>query len=73
MISRRTALGLISSGISTLAIGPASAADYPARSVRWFVGYPAGGATDIIARLIGQRLQEKTANDRRRRRELRPR
>ena len=37
MISRRTALGLIGSGISTFAIGRASAADYPARPVRWIV------------------------------------
>ena len=36
-----------------------SAADYPARPVHWVVGYPPGGATDIIARLIGQRLSEK--------------
>ena len=60
MISRRTALGLIGTGISTLALGgSASAADYPARPVRWLVGYPPGGATDILARLIGQRLSEK--------------
>jgi len=60
MISRRTALGLIGTGISTLALGGrASAADYPARPVRWLVGYPPGGATDILARLIGARLSEK--------------
>jgi tripartite-type tricarboxylate transporter receptor subunit TctC len=59
MISRRTALGLIGSGVSTLAIGRAFAADYPTRPVRWLVGYPPGGATDILARLIGQRLSEK--------------
>jgi len=60
MISRRNALGLIGTGISTLALGGrASAADYPARPVRWLVGYPPGGATDILARLIGQRLSEK--------------
>ena len=41
------------------AVGPASALDYPTRSVRWVVGYPPGGATDIIARLIGQRLSER--------------
>ena len=24
------------------------------RNVRWVVGYPAGGSTDIIARMVGQ-------------------
>jgi len=28
--------------------------------VRFVVGYPAGGATDILARLIGQKLSERT-------------
>ena len=32
---------------------------YPARPVRWIVGYPPGGATDITARLIGQWLSER--------------
>ena len=60
MASRRTAICLIAMGISAIAsIGSASAADYPTRPVRWVVGYPPGGATDIIARLIGQRLSEK--------------
>src|SRR3954469_23152528 len=60
MTSRRTAIALIALGISALApIGSASALDYPTRPVRWVVGYPPGGATDIIARLIGQRLSEK--------------
>jgi tripartite-type tricarboxylate transporter receptor subunit TctC len=27
--------------------------------VRWVVGYPAGGTTDILARIVGQRLSEK--------------
>ncbi len=60
MISRRTAICLTAIGLSAIAsIGSASAADYPNRPVRWVVGYPPGGATDIIARLIGQRLSEK--------------
>jgi tripartite-type tricarboxylate transporter receptor subunit TctC len=60
MISRRTAIGLMTIGLSAIAsIGSAVAADYPNRPVRWVVGYPPGGATDIIARLIGQRLSEK--------------
>ncbi|WP_315735490.1 MULTISPECIES: tripartite tricarboxylate transporter substrate binding protein [unclassified Bradyrhizobium] len=59
MISRRTALGLIASAVPSIAaVGKASAADYPTRPVRFVVGYPPGGATDILARLIGQRLSE---------------
>src|ERR1700709_1956595 len=60
MISRRAAIGLTAIGISAFAsMGTASALDYPTRPVRFVVGYPPGGATDILARLIGQRLSEK--------------
>jgi tripartite-type tricarboxylate transporter receptor subunit TctC len=60
MISRRTAICLAVIGLSTAtSIGSVSAADYPTRPVKWVVGYPPGGATDIIARLIGQRLSER--------------
>jgi tripartite-type tricarboxylate transporter receptor subunit TctC len=61
MPSRRAAIGLVATGLSAL-VWPASGAvalDYPTRSVRFIVGYPAGGATDILARLIGQRLSER--------------
>jgi tripartite-type tricarboxylate transporter receptor subunit TctC len=37
----------------------AAALDYPTRPVRWIVGYPAGGTTDIVARIIGQWLSER--------------
>jgi tripartite-type tricarboxylate transporter receptor subunit TctC len=43
-------------------LGAAGAAraddDYPNHPVRWLVGYPPGGSTDICARLIGQYLSE---------------
>lgn len=32
---------------------------YPTRPVRWIVPFPAGGPSDILARLIGQALQER--------------
>jgi tripartite-type tricarboxylate transporter receptor subunit TctC len=32
---------------------------YPTRPVRWIVGYPPAGATDIAARLIGQWLSDR--------------
>ncbi len=38
--------------------GVARADDYPNHTVRWLVGYPPGGSTDICARLIGQYLAE---------------
>jgi len=38
----------------------ASALDYPTRPVHIFVGFAPGGPADTIARLIGQRLSERT-------------
>jgi tripartite-type tricarboxylate transporter receptor subunit TctC len=37
----------------------ARALDYPTRPVHVIVGYPAGGTTDILARLVGQYLSER--------------
>jgi tripartite-type tricarboxylate transporter receptor subunit TctC len=45
----------------TPAPGIAWAQNYPSRAVRVMVGYPAGGAADIIARMIGQWLTEHLA------------
>lgn len=59
MASRRAAIGLIAMGFAAFLSNGASAQDYPTRPVKWVVGYPPGGATDILARLIGQRLSER--------------
>jgi tripartite-type tricarboxylate transporter receptor subunit TctC len=47
-------------GAMMVVAGAARAADddYPNHPVRWLVGYPPGGSTDICARLIGQYLSE---------------
>jgi tripartite-type tricarboxylate transporter receptor subunit TctC len=45
--------------IAAAGIGPARALDYPTRPVHLIVGYPAGGTTDILARLVGQYLSER--------------
>ncbi|HLQ93391.1 MAG TPA: tripartite tricarboxylate transporter substrate binding protein [Xanthobacteraceae bacterium] len=41
------------------AMGAASAQDYPNRPIRFVVGYPAGGTTDILARIIGQYMSDR--------------
>lgn len=33
--------------------------DYPNRPVKWLVGYPAGGSTDILARIFAQWLADR--------------
>jgi tripartite-type tricarboxylate transporter receptor subunit TctC len=37
----------------------ASAQTYPTRPVRLVAGFPAGGGTDVMARLMGQSLSER--------------
>src|ERR1700735_3406474 len=54
----RTARGLVT-GLSLLFLtASAGAEDFPARQIRLIVPSPAGGPSDIIARVIGQRMSE---------------
>ncbi len=53
---------LLIAGAATAAVSCprlASAFDYPARPIRFILGYPAGGAADIVARILGQWLSER--------------
>jgi tripartite-type tricarboxylate transporter receptor subunit TctC len=34
----------------------AAAADYPTRAIRMVVPFPAGGTTDILGRIAGQKI-----------------
>lgn len=38
---------------------PAAAADYPNRPLRFIVGFTPGGASDTVARIVGQKLSER--------------
>jgi tripartite-type tricarboxylate transporter receptor subunit TctC len=59
-ILRASVAGLICGLVCLLsvAIAPASAADYPNRPVRWLIGFAAGGPVDIVARIMAQWLSE---------------
>jgi tripartite-type tricarboxylate transporter receptor subunit TctC len=58
-IPRRKAFQLAAGAIALPAVSRiARAQTYPARPVRIIVGFPAGGTTDISARLMGQWLSE---------------
>jgi tripartite-type tricarboxylate transporter receptor subunit TctC len=52
------ALALAGVAMAVAGVARAADGDYPNRPVRWLVGYPPGGSTDICARLIGQYLSE---------------
>jgi tripartite-type tricarboxylate transporter receptor subunit TctC len=51
-------LRTILAGVLALAAGTAAAQAYPTKPVRMVVPFPAGGATDIVGRLIAQKLSE---------------
>src|SRR5580658_5278418 len=58
-MKRRTFLQLATGGMALPTLARIARADgYPSRPVHILVGFPAGGPTDIAARLIGQWLSE---------------
>jgi tripartite-type tricarboxylate transporter receptor subunit TctC len=61
MMKRRDFLRVSAGGLVAAPFVKTSAfaADYPTKPVRWLVGYPAGGTTDILARIVGNALSEK--------------
>jgi tripartite-type tricarboxylate transporter receptor subunit TctC len=58
---RRREFLQLAAGVAALpaATGSASAQSYPTRPVRLIVGFPAGGSTDLVARIVGARLAER--------------
>jgi tripartite-type tricarboxylate transporter receptor subunit TctC len=62
-LPRRRFLQLAAGAAALPALADVASSDpaqsYPSRPVRIVVGYPAGGVSDILARLVGQRLSER--------------
>jgi tripartite-type tricarboxylate transporter receptor subunit TctC len=58
--SRRSFLKIAGAAAATPALaGRALALDYPVRPLRWIVGFPAGGGTDTVSRIMAQWLSER--------------
>ncbi len=64
MYNRRSAVGRVLSTVAVAAlaacgIGAHAADNYPSKPIRLVVPYPAGGGTDIIARLMSTQLSQR--------------
>jgi tripartite-type tricarboxylate transporter receptor subunit TctC len=57
----RKVIGLAALAVITCGAAPLSSAQeaYPTRPIRFVIGYAAGGATDILARTLAQRLEAR--------------
>lgn len=59
MTTRRLLCAALAAATLAVVAGSAAAQDYPARPIRLVVPYPAGGTTDVVARVVAEQLGER--------------
>ena len=59
MKKRHLLRGLCAATLAVASLGIAQAQTYPTKPVRLIVPFPAGGATDLFARTLSQKISEK--------------
>ncbi len=59
-LGRRQLLGLAASAVMSPAVSRLAWAEaFPKRTIKWVVGFPPGGSTDIVARIVAPWLSER--------------
>ena len=53
------AAAAVCSAVLAIAVAPALAADYPAKPITMVVPFPAGGPTDLVARILSKQLTQQ--------------
>lgn len=60
IIARRQLILLAAAAAAAPALPrPAPALDYPTRPLRWILGFPPGGGSDTVTRIMAQWLSER--------------
>jgi tripartite-type tricarboxylate transporter receptor subunit TctC len=57
-MNHRAIRGALAAAALALLAAGAQAQTYPTKPIRWIVPFPPGGSTDLLARIVGQKLTE---------------
>ncbi|MBF9043736.1 tripartite tricarboxylate transporter substrate binding protein [Rhodobacterales bacterium HKCCE4037] len=55
-ITRRALAAVAMAGLATLNVGAASAQEFPSQPITLVVGFPPGGSTDVVARILAEHM-----------------
>ena len=58
-LTRRTLVQAGSAALASVALPSLAQPAWPSKPIKIIVGYPAGGASDVAARIVGQKLSER--------------